>query len=118
MVDVTTADDEGDVLLLLLLPLMLFVVTMTDEADVCGSIFGDIGGADEEADEADEDADESEDELVDDVVEDTFLAVSAALFLTILLIDETDGRLSSSQIPSVCNWFLISHANIVGLAFL
>lgn len=67
--------------------------------------FGDVGGAeDEDVDEADDEevdeADESDDEFVDEVVEDTFLAVSAALFLTIRFIDDTEGRLSSSQIPS------------------
>lgn len=87
------------------------------------STFGEVGGAEEdEVDEADEEevdeANESDDEFFDDVVEDTFLAVSAALFLTIRFIDETEGRLSSSQIPSDWSWFLISQANMVGFAFL
>lgn len=107
VVEVTVADDEGD-----------WLAPAAAGRDACGSMLGDIGGADDDDDEADDEADESEDELVEDVVEETFLAVSAALFLTIRLIDDTDGRLSSSQIPSACNWFLISHANIVGLAFL
>lgn len=113
VVDVTPAtEDEGEVWLVV-------VELIADEADVCGSMFGEMGGADEEDDEAEDEADDSDEEpFVEDVVELTFLAVSAALFLTILLIEETDGRLSSSQIPSVCNWFLISHANMVGLAFL
>lgn len=67
-----------------------------------GSTFGEVGGADED-DEADDEADESDDEFVDEVVDETFLAVSAALFLTIRFIDDTEGRLSSSQIPSDCN---------------
>lgn len=88
-----------------------------------GSALGDTGGADEDVDEAPDDDDEPEaeervDEFVDDVVDETFLAVSAALFLTIRLMDDTEGRLSSSQIPSDCNWFLISQANMVGFAFL
>lgn len=84
---------------------------------VLGSTLGDVGGADEDEDEAEDEADES-DEVFVELVEVTFFAVSAALFLTIRFIDDTDGRLSSSQIPSDCNWFLISQANIVGLAFL
>lgn len=69
------------------------------------STLGEVGGADEdEVEEADEEevdeANESEDEFFDEVVEETFLAVSAALFLTIRFIDDTEGRLSSSQIPS------------------
>lgn len=87
--------------------------------EVAGSTFGEVGGADDDEEEADEEADDNDDEVfVDELVEETFLAVSAALFLTILLIDETDGRLSSSQMPSACNWFLISQANMVGFAFL
>lgn len=85
---------------------------------VMGSAFGEAGGAEDDDDEADEEADESDEAFVDELVDETFLADSAALFRTILLIEETEGRLSSSQIPSSFNWFLISHANIVGLAFL
>lgn len=71
---------------------------------VVGSMFGEVGGADDEDEDADEEADEREDaELVEEVVEETFLAVSAALFLTIRFMDDTEGRLSSSQIPSDCN---------------
>lgn len=70
--------------------------------DNIGSALGEVGGA-EDDDEADEEADDSDDELVDEVVDETFLAVSAALFLTIRLIDDTEGRLSSSQIPSDCS---------------
>lgn len=67
-------------------------------------MFGEVGGADDEDEDADEEADEREDaELVEEVVEETFLAVSAALFLTIRFMDDTEGRLSSSQIPSDCN---------------
>lgn len=76
--------------------------------------FGDVGGTEPDDDEADE----SDETFIEELVDETFLAVSAALFLTIRLIDETDGRLSSSQIPSCCNCVLISQANIVGLAFL
>jgi len=68
-----------------------------------GSTFGDVGGADDEDEEAEEEAEESDDEFVEEVVEETFLAVSAALFLTIRFIDETEGKLSSSQIPSDCS---------------
>lgn len=85
---------------------------------VAGSMLGEVGVAEEDDEEAEEEAEESEEELVEEVVDETFFAVSAALFLTIRLIEETEGRLSSSQIPSDCNWFLISQANIVGLAFL
>lgn len=70
------------------------------------------------AEEAEEEAEESEEELADEVVDETFLADSAALFLTIRLIEETEGKLSSSQIPSDWSWLRISHANIVGFAFL
>lgn len=66
-------------------------------------MFGEAGGAEDEEDEAEEEADESDEALVDELVEETFLADSAALFRTIRLIDETEGKLSSSQIPSVCN---------------
>lgn len=69
-----------------------------------GSTFGEVGGADEEDEEADDEADDRDEaELVDEVVEETFFAVSAALFLTIRFMDDTEGRLSSSQIPSDCN---------------
>lgn len=71
---------------------------------VVGSSFGEVGGADEDDDEADDEADERDEaELVEEVVEETFFAVSAALFLTIRFMDDTEGRLSSSQIPSDCN---------------
>lgn len=80
-------------------------------------MLGEVDGADE-AEEEEEEAEDREGEFVDEVVDETFLAVSAALFLTIRLIEDTEGKLSSSQIPSDCNWFLISQANIVGLAFL
>lgn len=85
---------------------------------VGGSMFGEAGGAEDEDDEAEDEADDRDDVLVDELVEETFLADSAALLRTMRLIDETEGKLSSSQIPSDCNWFLISQANIVGLAFL
>lgn len=86
---------------------------------VAGSTFGEVGGADDEDDEADECEEEEAVERVDEVVdEETFLADSAALLRTIRFIDETEGRFSSSQIPSDCSWFLISQANIVGFAFL
>lgn len=69
------------------------------------STLGEVGGADEdEVEEAEEEefdeTNESDEEFFDEVVEETFLAVSAALFLTIRFIDDTEGRLSSSQIPS------------------
>lgn len=92
---------------------------------VIGSAFGEAGGADEEDEEEDdreeeteEDPAESEEAFVDELVEETFLADSAALFRTIRLIEDTEGRLSSSQIPSSFSWFRISQANIVGFAFL
>lgn len=61
---------------------------------------GEVGGA-ELADEEAEESDEAEFAL--DVVDDTFLADSAALLRTILLMEDTEGKLSSSQIPSDCN---------------
>lgn len=89
---------------------VLVMVLLVAAADVGTTLallstFGEVGGADEDdVEEADEEevdeADESDDEFVDEVVEDTFLAVSAALFLTIRFIDDTEGKLSSSQIPS------------------
>ena len=93
---------------------------------VVGSASGEPGGADEADDDADDDDDDEEeaddeaDELLADVLveEETFLAVSAALLRTIRLMDETEGMLSSSQIPSDCNWLRISQANMVGFAFL
>lgn len=120
------ADCSFMMLLLLLLLLEVVVVVVARFSWP----FGELGGADDDDEEAEEEeledeeleeADESDEaELVEDVVEveETFFAVSAALFLTIRLIDDTEGRLSSSQIPSDCNWFLISQANIVGFAFL
>lgn len=84
-----------------------------------GSKLGEVGGADDEDDEAEELAEDRDEALVEELVEEeTFLADSAALLRTMRLIDDTEGRLSSSQIPSDCNWFLISQANMVGLAFL
>lgn len=38
-----------------------------------------------------------------ELVDETFFAVSAALLRTMRLIEDTEGRLSSSQIPSDCN---------------
>lgn len=64
-------------------------------------MFGEVGGADDddeaddEVDEADDDEDEDNDEAcVDELVDETRFADSAALFLTIRLIDDTEGRLS------------------------
>lgn len=98
---------------------------------VAGSMLGEVGGADEDDDEADDEDDEVEEAaevdeaddsdeqaFIDELVDETFLADSAALLRTIRLIDDTEGKLSSSQIPSDCNWFLISQANMVGFAFL
>lgn len=60
-----------------------------------GSTFGDIGGADEEEDaDEEEEADDRDEAFVDELVDETLLADSAALFLTIRLIDDTEGRLS------------------------
>ena len=70
---------------------------------VGGSMFGEAGGAEDEDDEAEDEADDRDDVLVDELVEETFLADSAALLRTMRLIDETEGKLSSSQIPSDCN---------------
>lgn len=99
------------------------VELLVDEAEFvvascCGSMFGDVGGAEDDDDEADDEAEDNDDALVDELVDETFLADSAALLRTIRLIDDTEGKLSSSQILSDCNWFLISQANIVGFAFL
>lgn len=74
-------------------------VTQDDEL---GSWFGELGGADEADDEADDNEDECADEPAE-LDEETFLAVSAALFRTMRFMLDTEGKLSSSQIPSNCN---------------
>lgn len=72
--------------------------------NVLCSTLGDVGGADEDDEEADDDdPEDSDDECVEEVADETFFAVSAALFLTMRLIDDTEGKLSPSQIPSDCN---------------
>jgi len=95
-----------------------FAIVVVAVLVVLGSLFGEVGGAEEEEELAEEEAEDREEAFVEELVDDTFLADSAALLRTIRLIDDTEGRLSSSQIPSDCNWFLISQANMVGFAFL
>lgn len=58
------------------------------------------------------------DELELWLFEETHLAFSAALLRTILLIEDTEGMLSASQIPSDRRRSRISQANMVGLDFL
>jgi len=64
----------------------------------------ELGGADDEADEEEDEEEEEDDDeeaeeesepaSFDELVDETRLADSAALFLTIRLIDDTEGRLS------------------------